>query len=232
LVELSPSADPDGSSFPGIGRCPSVEVLVGSQEVVPGTEAGRQRQPTPNLRTRREGGVETSFRYDTRDQLVEVRTGGALTASFLYDFQGLRVAKRSGTGATVRYVYDDQSVLQTTDLAGQTLSKYDYGPDRLLSLTHPTEGRRFYLFDGLRSVTGLTDPAGSITFRAGYDAWGVERRRSGSSFNLFGFTSHELDPETNLYYARARYYDPRFGLFLTPRSPAIWPTRSTGCASM
>ena len=49
-----------------------------------------------------------------------------------YDYRGMRVRK-AGSGALLRYVYDDESVLLQTDDFGNTLSKYDYGPDRLLA---------------------------------------------------------------------------------------------------
>ncbi len=138
----------------------------------------------------------------------------ALTAAALnYDYQGLRVIKDAG-GRIVRYVYDDDSVLIQTDNAGQTLAKYDYGPDRLLSLDHVTEGRQFYLFDALGSTVNLTKPDGAIQARYQYDAWGNFRAQAGSSFNRFTFTGHEQDTETNLYYFKARYYDPDTGRFL------------------
>jgi RHS repeat-associated protein len=38
---------------------------------------------------------------------------------------------------------------------------------------------------------------------------------AGDSANRFGFTGHELDSESGLYYAKARYYDPFVGLFLS-----------------
>lgn len=38
--------------------------------------------------------------------------------------------------------------------------------------------------------------------------------------NPFGFTGHEYDSETGLYYMKGRYYDPETGRFLTP-DPAI-----------
>ena len=34
--------------------------------------------------------------------------------------------------------------------------------------------------------------------------------------NPFGFTGHEYDSETGLYYMKGRYYDPETGRFLTP----------------
>ncbi len=38
--------------------------------------------------------------------------------------------------------------------------------------------------------------------------------------NPFGFTGHEYDSETGLYYMKGRYYDPEVGRFLTP-DPAV-----------
>ena len=51
-----------------------------------------------------------------------------------------------------------------------------------------------------------------------YDAWGNERERIGSSANKFTFTGHEKDEETGLIYAKARFYDPDVGRFLTQDS--------------
>jgi RHS repeat-associated protein len=168
-----------------------------------------------NQTSRAAAGITTRFRFDVSDQLIDVRREGELLGVFQYDYQGLRVAKRSGTGDTVRYVYDDQSALLQTDLAGQTIARYAYGPDRLLSLDHATEGRQFYLFDALGSPVDLVGADGGIRLRTKYDAWGVIREEVGTSWNPFGFTGHELDDETGLYYARARFYDPELGSFLS-----------------
>ena len=160
-------------------------------------------------------GVQTTlFVYDVRDQLRTITQGGSNIGQFLYDYQGLRIRKQTQT-ETTRYVYDDQSVLIQTDDAGNTTAKYDYGPDRLLSLTHNTEGAQFYLFDALGSVVNLTKPDGAIQARYQYDAWGNYRNQVGSSANVFGFTGHEMDGESNLIYMKARFYDASCGCFLT-----------------
>ncbi|MDX1999364.1 MAG: RHS repeat-associated core domain-containing protein [Thermoanaerobaculia bacterium] len=160
------------------------------------------------------GPIDHDFLYDTLDQLTEVQQNGTLIGRYLYDHNGLRVRKLAG-GQVLRYVYDDASVLLQTDDAGNTLARYEYGPDRLHSLLHATEGRQFYLFDGLRSIADLTKSDGTVQVRYQWDAWGNQRATSGSSFNLFGFTGHERDLETGLYYARARFYDPELSRFLS-----------------
>lgn len=156
----------------------------------------------------------TEFVYDVRDQLRQITQGGSSVGQFLYDYQGLRTRKQTGT-EIVRYVYDDQSVLIQTDDLGATVAKYDYGPDRLLSLNHATEGTQFYLFDALGSVVNLTKTDGAIQARYQYDAWGNYRNQVGGSANVFGFTGHEMDTETGLIYMKARFYDPELGLFLS-----------------
>lgn len=45
-----------------------------------------------------------------------------------------------------------------------------------------------------------------------YDAWG--RIETGESRPGYAFTGREWDPETGLYYYRARYYDPSSGRFI------------------
>jgi RHS repeat-associated protein len=166
-----------------------------------------------NQTRRLQGGTPTEFHYDVRDKLIEVDRG-TLLESYVYDYQGFRIRK-TGPDGTVRYVYDDDSVLVQTDDAGTTLAKYDYGPDRLLAMTHATEGRQFYLFDGLGSITNLVKPDGGLAARYQYDAWGNYRATAGSSFSIFGFTGHQRDAATGLYYFKARYYDPELGVFLT-----------------
>ncbi len=159
-------------------------------------------------------GVVTDYLFDARNQLLEVQEGGVTQGVYSFDYQGLRVRK-SGDGPTLRYLYDDQSVLFQTDDFGNPVAKYDYGPDRLLSLNHTVQGRAFYHFDTLGSIANLTDANGSVTARYQYDAWGIVTDKTGTAFNPFGFTGQELDEATGLYYFKARFYDPELGRFLS-----------------
>ena len=93
--------------------------------------------------------------------------------------------------------------------------KYDYGLDQLVSLNNRPEGRSFFHLDALRSTVNLTDGSGSARQSILYDAWGNERDCVGTSANKFTFTGHEKDEETGLIYAKARFYDPDVGRFLS-----------------
>jgi RHS repeat-associated protein len=49
----------------------------------------------------------------------------------------------------------------------------------------------------------------------GYHSFGKQISSTGSLTNPFQYTGREFDSETNLYYYRARYYDPSVGRFLS-----------------
>jgi RHS repeat-associated protein len=95
------------------------------------------------------------------------------------------------------------------------VARYEYGPDRLLSLNAVGSQPEFYLMDALNSPIALTRRDGTVSARYSHDAWGNRRRETGDSFNRFGFTGHEHDTETGLIYAKARYYDPETARFLS-----------------
>jgi RHS repeat-associated protein len=168
-------------------------------------------------------GTET-YDYDPRDLMVESRSGAAITARFAYDAFGRRHLKVGTDGVTSgairQYLYDQTSVLHELDSDDLEVAKYEYGGDRLLALTRRDEPRRFYHHDALGSVVALSDNAGAVVARYHLDAWG--RYRSPDelthSKNRFGFTGYLFDQETDLYYAKARFYDPEYGRFTSQDS--------------
>jgi RHS repeat-associated protein len=176
-----------------------------------------------NQRTRTVAGVTTEYRYDCRDKMVEVEEGASTPGRFQYDFEGWR-SKKIGADGIVQYVYDQTSVLAEFDSAGLELAKYDYGSDRLISMVRSggvgAEGRRWYSLDGLRSVVGLTDDSGATVASYHLDAWGNFRfpTELSASRNHFAFTGYEWDPELGLFNAKARYFDPQVGRFLSQDS--------------
>ena len=171
----------------------------------------------------------TNFIFDIRDDLREVQIGGSTVGQFLYNYDGLRIEKIGERGAE-RSTYDDQAILQQYEVSncaqvgdancltgstGQTRAKFDYGASKLLSLNTLNEPTQFYLYDTLMSVANLTNSDGAVQARYQYDAWGIKRNEVGQSYNRFSFTGYEEDTETGLLYAKARYYDPDNGKFLS-----------------
>ncbi len=165
-----------------------------------------------NQLSKTKNGNVTAFTVTSRNQIARIEENGTPVGTYGYDFRGLRISKY--TDRETQYLYDDQSVLQRHD-AGEGTITYEYGPDRLLSVHHPTEGRSFYLHDALGSVVGQTTEGGSLLGQYSYDAWGNRRHEVGNQSNVFGFTGHETDAESGLVYAKARFYDPEIGRFLS-----------------
>jgi RHS repeat-associated protein len=170
-------------------------------------------------------GVRTDYRFDVRDKLIEADQGASVFGRYAYDFDGRRTFKTGEVGVTsadnVRsYVYDQTSILTEYNADDAQVSKYDYGSDRLISLTSSYEGRRYYLFDGLRSVTNLTDDSGATAASYHLDAWGNFRNPDelNASQNRFAFTGYQWDIATGLYNAKARFYDPLYGRFTSQDS--------------
>jgi len=73
----------------------------------------------------------------------------------------------------------------------------------------------FYNADGLGSVTSLADSSGNLAQTFTFDPFGNRTASSGSLTNPIRYTGREFDAETNLYYYRARFYDPAAGRFIS-----------------
>jgi len=77
----------------------------------------------------------------------------------------------------------------------------------------------WYHTDHLQSTNYVTDARGRVTEHLEYFPFGeqwVEEQSGASSDTVpYRFTGHDWDSETRLYYAGARYYDPRQGQWLS-----------------
>ena len=133
--------------------------------------------------------------------------------SFKYDPFGRRIYK-SSSAATSIYAYDGNNLVEETNSSGGVVARYSQN----LSIDEPLAMLRsgttsYYQADGLGSITSLSNTAGALAQTYTFDSFGKQTASSGSLTNPFEFTSRELDSETNLYYFRARYYDPAIGRF-------------------
>jgi RHS repeat-associated protein len=173
-------------------------------------------------------GNHIDYTYDAENRLVKVEefAAGSSTpgakSTYRYDGLGRRIEK-VGNGITRRYVYDGEDILLEHDSANVLLARYTHGPgiDEPIAMTR-SGANYFYHQDGLGTVTELTDSTGATARSYAYDAWGNILEQTGAVENPYTYTGREYDAETELYYFRARYYDPRSGRFL--QKDPIGPT--------
>jgi len=135
-------------------------------------------------------------------------------ASFKYDPFGRRIYKQSPTATSI-FVYDGDNLVETANASGGEVARYAQGQN----IDEPLAMQRgstvdYYEADGLGSITSLTAANGTVAQTYTYDSFGKITNSTGSLTNFFRYTAREFDTETNLYYYRARYYDPVIGRFL------------------
>jgi RHS repeat-associated protein len=160
----------------------------------------------------------TNYSYDFEDRLTGAANG---SVSYLYDGDGNRVAK-TVNGVTTRYLVDTNNHTGHAQVAeelrgGQVVRQYTYGHD-LISQRQQIGGQfqtSYYGYDGLGSVRFLTDGAGSITDTYTYDAFGTLISRTGTTPNDYLFAGEQFDPDLNLYFLRARYFNQDTGRFIS-----------------
>ena len=160
-------------------------------------------------------GQTLTYAYDAANRLASV-TGGSQTSTFAYDGDGHRVSQTVGSG-TYTYSNDVASALPVVLEENSPDGFIDYNYGLGLISESSSQFDYFYHPDGLGSIIGLTDDSGALQQGYAYDSWGVDTGTQNyvGTANKFRYTGQALDPGTNLYFLRARYYDDALGRFVT-----------------
>src|SRR5262249_4210439 len=108
-------------------------------------------------------------------------------------------------------------------IANNTVIQYVTAPG-LGVVAKRVGGQTFWVHgDRLGSIQTMTDASGGEVERRSYRPWGETINRTGSQPDARGWIGERQDDETALVFLHARYYDPAWGLFLSPDpvSPAL-----------
>ncbi len=153
-----------------------------------------------------------TYGYDAENRLVSA-SGAGLAASYAYDAQGRRKSK-TVNGTTTIYVTDadNREVLEYNGSSGAIGNWYAYalGPNDVLNqMNGAGTTRATFIPDIQGSFIGTLDATSGSLTKYGYQAYG----ESGSPNTSFAYTGQRLDPETGLYYDRARMFSTALGRF-------------------
>jgi len=131
--------------------------------------------------------------------------------SYAYDGDGNRVS-RTLSGTLTWYLLDTQPRL-TVVLAETTSSattRYVHDPTGILAQQNPDNAMRWMLQDGMQSVRAISDGMNVLSAQA-YSPYGEPMYNDLPT--EFGFTGEQTDPTNDLVYLRARYLNPKLGIF-------------------
>jgi RHS repeat-associated protein len=160
------------------------------------------------------GGV--TYRYDVNGDLksrIDPTSAPSMpTVTYKYDALGRRVARIKGSEWT-RYTYDGEDVVLDENSDG-SLVYYGNGPgiDNKLWYQQGSSNPVFFLTDHLGSTRALVSSTGSIIGTMDYDSFG---KPLGQIATRYQYAGREWDPDTELYYYRARWYDPQARRFIS-----------------
>jgi RHS repeat-associated protein len=143
-------------------------------------------------------------------------------ATYNYDPLGRR-NQRNLANVLYTYVYDGEDVL-FQDFSNVIMEEamvdppphlYVHGPgiDEPLAVEHGNGAVWYYHADGTGSVVAATNSSGTVMQPRAYDSFG--NLTDGADQEGYAFTGREWNPESGLYYYRARYYDPNIGRFIS-----------------
>lgn len=112
-------------------------------------------------------------------------------------------------GNLVRFIFNqNREVVAEEDASG--LNRLIRGTELIASRSSADSARTYYHYasDEMGSTTHIVDEAGAVLNRYEYDAWGNIIAQEEAIPNRFKFTGQQLDPVTQQYYLRARFYNP------------------------
>jgi RHS repeat-associated protein len=212
--------DPVGNRLSSLGISPYT--FNTSNELISTPNATYTYDNNGDTTSRTDSGGSTNYTWDFENRLTSITLpGNPGTVSFKYDPLGRRIYK-SSSSATSIYAYDGDNLIEETNSAGSVVARYaqtQYVDEPLAMLR--SGATSYFETDGSGSTTSLSNASGTLAQTYTFDSFGKTTNSSGSLTNPFQYTSRELDGETNLYYFRARYFDPNVGRFIS-EDPLSW----------
>ena len=143
----------------------------------------------------------------------ESQLKSAAGVTYLYDGDGRRVSKSNGK----LYWYGPSGeIIAEIDATAHNLNDYIFFAGRHIGTQSHSGVGAFYVEDSLGSSRVLTTTAGVVCYDADFTPFGGERAYTNTcTQNLYKFEGKERDTETGNDEFGARYYNNRFGRWLS-----------------
>ena len=161
-----------------------------------------------------------SYEWNLASRLTGYSAAG-VSVAFDYDAMGYRTQRSDGAGNR-EYVWNYALGLPSVSVErqdGADRRYYVHTPSGdLLYSVEPDGERRFYHYDERGNTLYVTGDSGAVLASYAYTPYGEVIAEQGSIENAFTFMGQRgvmREGDSDLYYARARYYDARTGRFLS-----------------
>ncbi|OUQ34548.1 hypothetical protein B5E66_12135 [Faecalibacterium sp. An121] len=115
-------------------------------------------------------------------------------------------------GSLVKFIFNpDREAVVEENSSG--LTRYIRSSELIARNTDAARTYYHYVSDEMGSTTHIVDEDGIVLNHYTYDAWGNLTAQEEAVPNRFKFTGQQLDPVTQQYYLRARFYNPVIARF-------------------
>ena len=200
-----------------------------SRRVLDGEEELYQYDPRNRLMAYTKNGATTPFQYDNAGNLlqddkakytydafnrtVKVETFDGNVQVNRYDAEGLR-HEMEENGRLVRFIFHKGEAVAEQEENGNVI-RLIRGSELIARSSDSESARTYYHYasDEMGSTTHIVDENGNVQNRYAYDAWGRIMVREEAVPNRFTYYGQQIDPITQQYYLRARFYNPVLGRF-------------------
>ncbi|WP_432663363.1 S8 family serine peptidase [Wukongibacter baidiensis] len=172
-----------------------------------------------NLITTTKGGSAdteiSSYKYNQLNQMIEYTSPGSVITSYSYDGNGLRKTKTSGS-ITTGFYYSGGNVINETE--NGVFKARNIRGINIIAREDNQGTKAYYLYNGHGDTVNLVTNTGEILNTYDYDVYGKAKVEEGSTDNPYRYAGEYYDEESELYYLRARYYDPNIARFISEDS--------------
>jgi len=161
--------------------------------------------------------------YDAMNRVKTItrKSDSAVLGTYTYDAFGRRIQKVANS-TTTDYLYDGMQCIEER-VSDSMTKQYVWALyiDELLQINLADSSKYYPLQDLLYRTNALTDGNGSITEKYDTDAYGKTLLFDSNEQSItnptceFLFTGRRYDSESELYFYRARYYNPELGRFIS-----------------